>query len=78
MPVEKHARTWQFHSSEGWRPYESLVQDKIERAFKAYADGTGPSSFDMQTPGRPEIYRLDFVKGEQLNTQSNERKPIMR
>ena len=78
MPAEKHARTWQFFSEVGWRPFESLVQNQIERAFKQYTDGTGASFFDMQTPGRPEVYRLDFVKGEQLNTQSQERRKITR
>ena len=78
VKVELHTKTWQFFDGGAWRPYESLVQSQNEHAYRAYSDGIGASSLDVQFPGRPDTYHIDFVRGEQFNAQSQERRPVRR
>ena len=61
-----------------WMRYEHLVQSLIEKGFQLYRSGQGSSTIDIQTPGRPEIYQLDFVRGRQINKSTNAVKDIKR
>jgi len=72
-----HGR-WQFFDGSMWRPYESLVQDVIEGAYRMYSDGIGAAAIDVHFPGRPEAYCISFVEGHQTNTCSGEKRPVRR
>lgn len=72
-------RIWEFFDEHGvWREYESLVQDKLEAAFTAYASSSGASSVTVNFPGRPEAYTVSFVEGRQTNTVTGETRNVRR
>ena len=59
---------WFFENEHGqWAPYQSLVQNRIEHAYQSYARLAGPSTIDIQFPGRPETYEVNFRNGTQMN-----------
>ncbi len=61
-----------------WKPYESLVQNSIEKAFQSYRLGKGSSTIDINFPGRSEIYQINFLTGQQINKTTNAIKKIRR
>jgi len=69
--------TWEVHASD-WRPLETLVQQSVEKSFRAYIDGRGPGVVQTQYPGRPEFYSLDFINGTQTNLLSKTTRAIRR
>jgi hypothetical protein len=70
-------QNWFYQDEHGnWKPYESLIQDSIERAFQSYRSGQGPSTIDVHFPGRPETYQINFLTGRQTNKTTNIAKTI--
>ena len=70
---------WHFEDEQGgWTPYQSLIQDHIEQAYQSYAALLGPSTIDVQFPGRPEHYEINFRDGTQMNKRTAARKKIKR
>jgi hypothetical protein len=61
-----------------WMRYEQMVENKIEQAFQFYCSGRGSSTIDTQFPGRPETYKINFLKGQQTNKTTYEIKNIKR
>ncbi|UJR17978.1 hypothetical protein I4U23_004878 [Adineta vaga] len=59
-----------------WTLYESMVQKQIDDAYQSYISCNGPSKLNVQFPGRPEQYQINFVMGTQKNTISNETREI--
>jgi hypothetical protein len=55
-----------------------MVQNSIETAFQSYRSGKGPSTIDIQFPGRPETYKINFLIGQQTNKATNAIKSIKR
>eukprot|EP00029_Vermamoeba_vermiformis_P009953 TRINITY_DN512_c0_g2_i1.p1 TRINITY_DN512_c0_g2~~TRINITY_DN512_c0_g2_i1.p1 ORF type:complete len:2506 (-),score=-35.58 TRINITY_DN512_c0_g2_i1:398-7915(-) len=77
--VAAQGARWEYQTLNGkWRRFESLVQGLLDRNYRAYIDGHGPALCTLQFPGRPEIYALDFVVGEQTNTTSETKRAIRR
>jgi hypothetical protein len=73
-PMDKlpENQNWYYRNElDNWVRYESLVQNSIEKAFLLYRSGQGPSTIDIQFPGRPEIYQVSFLKGQQTNRTTN-------
>ncbi|CAF4950088.1 unnamed protein product [Rotaria sp. Silwood1] len=65
-------QNWFYLNEHGnWVRYESLVQNSIEAAFQSYRAGQGSSTIDIHFPGRPEIYQINFLKGQQTNKTTN-------
>jgi hypothetical protein len=58
--------------------YERMVENKIEQAFQLYRSGEGQSTIDIQIPGCPEKYQINFLKGQQRNKTTNAIKNIKR
>ncbi|CAF2799448.1 unnamed protein product [Rotaria sp. Silwood2] len=80
-PIEKPPdnQNWFYHNEQNnWKCYESLVQNSIENAFRLYRSGQGPSTIDINFPGRPEAYEINFLKGEQKNKATNVVRKIKR
>ena len=80
-PVDKPAdnRNWFYQDEhENWKRYESSVQNEIEKAFQLYRLGQGGSTKDIQFPGRPEAYQINFLIGRQTNKTTNASKSIKR
>jgi hypothetical protein len=78
VPLPK-TNGWFFENENGgWNPYQSLIQDRIEQAFQLYSTLTGPSTIDVQFPGRPEIYEINFRNGTQMNKTTSALKKIKR
>jgi HrpA-like RNA helicase len=72
-------QNWFYRNEHGnWVGYESLVQTEIETAFKLYRAQQGSSTVDIQFPGRPETYQINFLKGQQTNKTTNAVKDIKR
>ncbi|UJR19381.1 hypothetical protein I4U23_022511 [Adineta vaga] len=70
---------WFYCNENGqWIRYELLVQNQIEQAFQSYRSGRGSSMIDIQFPGRPEKYQINFLRGQQTNKISNTVKNIKR
>jgi hypothetical protein len=73
-PTEKPPdnQNWFYQDEHGnWLRYESLAQNSIEKAFQSYRSGQGSSTIDIHFPGRPEIYQINFLTGQQTNKQNN-------
>jgi hypothetical protein len=80
-PMDKSPdnQNWFYQNEHGnWMRYESLVQNSIEKAFQLYRSGQGPSTTDIQFPGRPETYQINFLKGQQTNKATNVSRNIKR
>ncbi len=58
--------------------YQSLVQNSIEKAFQSYRSRQGSSTINIQPPGRPETYQINFSNGQQTNKNTNKVKDIKR
>ena len=70
-------RNWFYRDQFGnWMQYESLVQNIIEKAFQSYQFGQGSLSIDIQFPGHPETYQINFLLGQQINKTTNTTKSI--
>jgi hypothetical protein len=63
---------------DNWKPYEALIQNSIEKSFHLYQSGQGSSTIDIQFPGRPETYQINFSMGQQINKTTNAIKNIKR
>ena len=72
-------QNWYYRDEHGlWIRYEALAQDKIEKVYLSYRSGQGTSTVDVQFPGRPETYTIDFATGKQTNRASNTIRDIKR
>lgn len=72
-------RDWFYENEHNqWIRYELLVQDRIEQAYQAYVRTVGPSRVNIQFPGRPEVYEVNFSNGTQTNKISNVMRKIRR
>lgn len=72
-------RDWFYEDEHSqWARYQLLVQDHIEQAYQAYVRTVGPSRVNIQFPGRPEVYEVNFSNGTQRNTISNVIRKIRR
>ncbi|CAF1652677.1 unnamed protein product, partial [Didymodactylos carnosus] len=70
---------WFFENEHGqWTLYQSLIQDRIEQAYQSYTTMAGSSTIDIQFPGRPEIYEVNFRNGTQTNKTTAAIKKIKR
>ncbi|CAF4586410.1 unnamed protein product [Rotaria sp. Silwood2] len=65
-------RNWFYQNEHGkWIHFELLVQNSLEKAFKLYRSGQGPSTIDINFAGRPETYEINFLNGQQKNKNTN-------
>lgn len=80
VDIPKSNAIWQFEDDNNvWKPFETLVQNKIEQAFSNYGVSSGSSRLtNLNFPGRPESYTIDFVVGIQINELSNTYRNIRR
>ena len=71
--------TWKFLEENGmWKEFESLVLEKLERAFQVYGGG-GPGRLNqLSFPGRLEIYTIDFINWQQTNELTKKTRKIQR
>ncbi|UJR19686.1 hypothetical protein I4U23_022820 [Adineta vaga] len=80
-PLQKPADNlnWFYCNEHGnWIRYEVLVQNQIEQAFQSYRSGQGSSIVNIHFPGRPEMYEINFLRGQQTNKNSDAVKNIKR
>lgn len=79
VAIPKSQSVWKYLNENGvWMSYESLVQGKIESAYQDFISGLGSSSVNVQFPGRPESYKIDFVAGKQTNLTSKTMHDVIR
>jgi len=77
--IEIQNHLWQYYDeNDTWKTFDSLVQSTIEISFLSYINESGPSSIEVQPPGRPEMYQIDFITGQQKNSQSQKSRRIRR
>jgi hypothetical protein len=72
-------RNW-FYCNEHatWMRYEQMVENNIEQAFQFYRSDRGSTTIDIQFPGHPETYQINFLKGQQTNKTTYKIKKIKR
>ena len=72
-------RDWFYENEHNqWIRYQALVQDRVEQAYQSYVRTVGPSRVNIQFPGRPEMYEVNFSNGTQTNKTSNAIRKIRR
>ncbi|CAF0845315.1 unnamed protein product [Adineta steineri] len=77
--IPSNNRHWSYcNELDTWMRHDHIVGTKIEEAFQSYRSGQGSSTVDLQFLGYPEIYQVNFLKGQQRNKTTNQIKNIKR
>ena len=79
LPMDKppENRNWFYRDEHGnWMPYESVIQNSIDKAFWSYRSGQGSSIIDIQFPNPSETYQINFILGQQINKTTSAIKSI--